>query len=303
MFTDPTVKQMLQCPPSGQGQFMMMEMKRPWNKSHIEIAPNCPRCASSNTKFCYYNNYSLSQPRYFCKGCRRYWTKGGSLRNVPVGGGCRKNRRGKAARLSQTDRASLSYFQHHNSSSGTEDDPSGHNQPGGSNASDIDLAVVFAKFLNHNSTTPDDHYHDPNLVISSSALNDHDGSQNSSKADDLVEAVDHYLLEGHQQSQEENVQTFMGINHNDDMNIHEFELQGLPVDEDQVVQDVLWSDDATMSSLASSTASFTWQPMVHLQELDCSLPSDDDQMKISTNLCGDNWSTFDFSGFEVFSRS
>ncbi|KAG6388598.1 hypothetical protein SASPL_150030 [Salvia splendens] len=62
-----------------------------------EIAPNCPRCASANTKFCYYNNYSLSQPRYFCKACRRYWTKGGSLRNVPVGGGCRKSRRARAA--------------------------------------------------------------------------------------------------------------------------------------------------------------------------------------------------------------
>ncbi|XP_073298438.1 dof zinc finger protein DOF3.7-like [Primulina huaijiensis] len=54
---------------------------------------NCPRCNSINTKFCYYNNYSLSQPRYFCKTCRRYWTNGGSLRNVPVGGGSRKNRR------------------------------------------------------------------------------------------------------------------------------------------------------------------------------------------------------------------
>lgn len=53
----------------------------------------CPRCDSTHTKFCYYNNYSLSQPRYFCKTCRRYWTKGGSLRNVPVGGGCRKNKR------------------------------------------------------------------------------------------------------------------------------------------------------------------------------------------------------------------
>ncbi|KAM3202330.1 Dof zinc finger protein DOF5.3 [Capsicum annuum] len=53
----------------------------------------CPRCDSANTKFCYYNNYSLSQPRYFCKSCRRYWTKGGTLRNVPVGGGCRKNKR------------------------------------------------------------------------------------------------------------------------------------------------------------------------------------------------------------------
>ncbi|KAK6133411.1 hypothetical protein DH2020_008983 [Rehmannia glutinosa] len=55
----------------------------------------CPRCDSSNTKFCYYNNYSLSQPRYFCKACRRYWTHGGTLRNVPVGGGCRKNKRAK----------------------------------------------------------------------------------------------------------------------------------------------------------------------------------------------------------------
>ncbi|KAK9936403.1 hypothetical protein M0R45_013247 [Rubus argutus] len=55
----------------------------------------CPRCDSLNTKFCYYNNYSLSQPRYFCKACRRYWTQGGTLRNVPVGGGCRKGKRAK----------------------------------------------------------------------------------------------------------------------------------------------------------------------------------------------------------------
>ncbi|VVB16691.1 unnamed protein product [Arabis nemorensis] len=58
-----------------------------------ELALRCPRCDSTNTKFCYYNNYSLSQPRYFCKSCRRYWTKGGTLRNIPVGGGCRKNKR------------------------------------------------------------------------------------------------------------------------------------------------------------------------------------------------------------------
>ncbi|XP_047325173.1 dof zinc finger protein DOF3.7-like [Impatiens glandulifera] len=52
---------------------------------------NCRRCSSTNTKFCYYNNYSLSQPRYFCKTCKRYWTEGGSLRNIPVGGVSRKN--------------------------------------------------------------------------------------------------------------------------------------------------------------------------------------------------------------------
>ncbi|XP_010254593.1 PREDICTED: dof zinc finger protein DOF5.7 [Nelumbo nucifera] len=61
----------------------------------------CPRCDSPNTKFCYYNNYSLTQPRHFCKTCRRYWTKGGALRNVPIGGGCRKNKRTKSgSRLS-----------------------------------------------------------------------------------------------------------------------------------------------------------------------------------------------------------
>ncbi|KAL5726853.1 hypothetical protein ACHQM5_000102 [Ranunculus cassubicifolius] len=67
-----------------------------------EQALNCPRCNSTNTKFCYYNNYSLTQPRYFCKTCRRYWTEGGSLRNVPVGGGSRKNKRSSSSSSSAT---------------------------------------------------------------------------------------------------------------------------------------------------------------------------------------------------------
>ncbi|URE29483.1 hypothetical protein MUK42_37618 [Musa troglodytarum] len=62
------------------------------SKPHVELSPRCPRCASCDANFCYYNNYSLSQPRYFCKGCRRYWTVGGSLRNVPLGGRSRMNR-------------------------------------------------------------------------------------------------------------------------------------------------------------------------------------------------------------------
>ncbi|KAF8683098.1 hypothetical protein HU200_044955 [Digitaria exilis] len=53
----------------------------------------CPRCASHDTKFCYYNNYNTSQPRHFCRACRRYWTLGGSLRNVPIGGSTRKRPR------------------------------------------------------------------------------------------------------------------------------------------------------------------------------------------------------------------
>ncbi|CAH9081191.1 unnamed protein product [Cuscuta epithymum] len=52
----------------------------------------CPRCNSMETKFCYFNNYNVNQPRHFCKGCQRYWTAGGALRNVPVGAGRRKNK-------------------------------------------------------------------------------------------------------------------------------------------------------------------------------------------------------------------
>ncbi|KAE8661085.1 pentatricopeptide repeat-containing protein [Hibiscus syriacus] len=62
-----------------------------------EVALKCPRCESTNTKFCYFNNYNLTQPRYFCKACKRYWTRGGALRNVPVGGGCRRNKRSKGS--------------------------------------------------------------------------------------------------------------------------------------------------------------------------------------------------------------
>ncbi|KAI6685748.1 hypothetical protein NL676_031661 [Syzygium grande] len=84
-----SLESMLICPKTQQDQ------RKP--RPQPEEALKCPRCESTNTKFCYYNNYSLSQPRYFCKSCRRYWTKGGTLRNVPVGGGCRKNRRSSSS--------------------------------------------------------------------------------------------------------------------------------------------------------------------------------------------------------------
>nr|WAK88801.1 Dof5 [Diospyros kaki] len=64
----------------------------------------CPRCGSTNTKFCYYNNYNKSQPRHFCKDCKRHWTEGGALRNVPVGGG-RKNKRLKPSTTSSSPSA------------------------------------------------------------------------------------------------------------------------------------------------------------------------------------------------------
>ncbi|KAG0450947.1 hypothetical protein HPP92_026641 [Vanilla planifolia] len=64
----------------------------------------CPRCTSRDTKFCYFNNYNTSQPRHFCRACRRYWTLGGALRNVPVGGLTRKRSRPNPIDVSSTAR-------------------------------------------------------------------------------------------------------------------------------------------------------------------------------------------------------
>ncbi|KAI4319546.1 hypothetical protein MLD38_033132 [Melastoma candidum] len=133
-------------------------MERVW-KANIDMSPSCPRCGSSNTKFCYYNNYSLTQPRYFCKGCRRYWTKGGSLRNVPVGGGCRRNRRSRSIRVSTAEaasRASLGYgsgglikakcFDSTTAASSASPD-----------GSHIDLVLVYANYLNQKPESKGDH--------------------------------------------------------------------------------------------------------------------------------------------------
>ncbi|WOH03457.1 hypothetical protein DCAR_0622855 [Daucus carota subsp. sativus] len=82
-------------------------------------ALKCPRCESLNTKFCYYNNYNLAQPRFYCKACRRYWTKGGVLRNVPVGGGIRKAKRSSKNKklISTADQADAEKSAESNSSS------------------------------------------------------------------------------------------------------------------------------------------------------------------------------------------
>ena len=58
---------------------------------------SCGRCSSMNTKFCYFNNYNVNQPRHFCKNCQRYWTAGGTMRNMLVGAGKRKNKNSSLA--------------------------------------------------------------------------------------------------------------------------------------------------------------------------------------------------------------
>ena len=128
---------------------------------------NCPRCDSPNTKFCYYNNYSLTQPRHFCKTCRRYWTKGGALRNVPIGGGCRKNKKVKSSRLSgdskdsgsSSELGSLKFFH------------------GLSPPVDFQLAGLTFPRLHHPPLTSGFHNHFPFGDVS--ATSDPSGSSNS----------------------------------------------------------------------------------------------------------------------------
>ncbi|CAA6654510.1 unnamed protein product [Spirodela intermedia] len=81
--SDPKTKQ-LKNEPDGSNQQKVL-------KKPDKLLP-CPRCNSLDTKFCYYNNYNVNQPRHFCKNCQRYWTAGGTMRNVPVGAGRRKNK-------------------------------------------------------------------------------------------------------------------------------------------------------------------------------------------------------------------
>ncbi|KAJ7965412.1 Dof zinc finger protein like [Quillaja saponaria] len=244
--------QLLQFPPRP------LPMDRRW-KPNIEVAPNCPRCASSNTKFCYYNNYSLSQPRYFCKGCRRYWTKGGSLRNVPVGGGCRKNRRGKSVRHPQpeTERVSINYSGNSGYDS-TIADSGNIDQTNKTGGSDIDLAVVFAKFLNQNPNSGRELDNEANgssnlsnsLTPESVETDHNDPNLEFQKLSDPIIDCDTMLRE----------------------DLNAMELRSLLGDDDQVGPDILCSDG---NYTTSSLSNFTWQPpMMQLQDSEYSIPLD-----------------------------
>ncbi|XP_030465343.1 dof zinc finger protein DOF1.2 [Syzygium oleosum] len=239
-------------------------------------APNCPRCTSGNTKFCYYNNYSLSQPRYFCKSCRRYWTNGGSLRNIPVGGGCRKNRRStkpssrsQAPGSGQPERASLAGGQ----PDSVDKDQSVESPQGGSPATtagamDIDMAAVFAKFLNNEQTK--------------SSSQDLTGSTSSAVTPDSVQTSASLDLVGEQAEPPLEVPHVEGLF---------METNGFGHHES--ADDLLWGDTTSCS------ANFAWQPMLQLQEIGTS-PSDDQFRLLPTN---DNfWSSFDLAGFELSSR-
>ncbi|XP_062098643.1 dof zinc finger protein MNB1A-like [Humulus lupulus] len=274
----------------------LTEIEKRWKPS-IEIAPNCPRCASSNTKFCYYNNYSLSQPRYFCKGCRRYWTKGGSLRNVPVGGGYRKNHRSRSCKVPGRGRSSLSTY----SPDSTElsESSNGDSGSGSQSGSDIDLAAVFANFLNQNPNQPEPSSN--RAIVSGISSN----ICNALKDGSVIESQSQHclVLEETELAQEllapSQEEKMAEVNLGSEMN--DFGFQNLlgNDDDDQVGQDLFWSDSTATAAAAAVeiTPSFTWQQATvahNFQELE-SFPS--------TNLVNDIWNSFDFSGLEIFSRS
>ena len=78
-----------------QPQKTKKELEREQNIAGREDVNNhrpCARCNSNETRFCYYNNGLLSQPRHYCRACQRYWTEGGTQRNLPKGSGRRKDR-------------------------------------------------------------------------------------------------------------------------------------------------------------------------------------------------------------------
>ncbi|CAI8616565.1 unnamed protein product [Vicia faba] len=111
-----------------------------------EPALKCPRCDSINTKFCYFNNYSLTQPRHFCKTCRRYWTRGGALRNVPVGGGCRRNNKKNKSNRSKSPTPTNSHEKQTSSSSAI---PSHHELIGHQLPQQISNLPFMASMQNH----------------------------------------------------------------------------------------------------------------------------------------------------------
>ncbi|XP_022766046.1 dof zinc finger protein DOF3.5-like [Durio zibethinus] len=279
-------------------------MEKGW-KPGVEISPTCPRCGSSNTKFCYYNNYSLTQPRYFCKGCRRYWTKGGSLRKVPVGGGCRKNRRGKSLRLPNdgvpskslscgvvpTDSIRHSYG---NQVSASADSDGSH----------IDLALVYANFLNNQQPEnksgievpelPSEF--DPSLEFSSLSNTNIDSSTQQPEENGLIGCLTRSNLSTENQLSNNDQIYYSGlesiykyqdrVQHCTGQETSNYALPPLP-DDDLSSQEILWSNShSTMSHALQATQEPVLGPETH-----------------DPNLLFGNWSPFDLSNDDSFTRT
>ncbi|KAJ6698457.1 DOF ZINC FINGER PROTEIN DOF1.4-RELATED [Salix purpurea] len=234
---------------------------------------------------------SLTQPRYFCKGCRRYWTKGGSLRNVPVGGGCRKNRRGKSLRLSSNDHHSKSFgygglpnnsVRHpyiHKGNSSTESSSS----PTIPDGSHIDLALVYAKFLNPQQDSKSDcegpEFTKENDLAGCLTISDFSTEAPLSDNDHLMYC---YSLESAHKHQDHQDRT----EHCTSNDTSSFNLPPLPGQE-TASQETLWSFSHLMGN---HSLGMSQQPVLGPETQD-------------PNVLFGNWSPFDLSSDDTFSRS
>lgn len=199
---------------------------------------------------------------------------------MPVGGGCRKNRRAKSAsRLSE--RVSTNYSK---SFSGFDDNmnnqikgcSSDGDSAGQASGADIDMAAVFAKFLNDRSSNSDNF---PEEFVSQEFDNVSNSFAPDSIQNDPILEEFNGIPVGEKQQQCQNLLEMSDVNNANAA----FELQTLL--DDEVVQD------------------FSWQSVFQLQEFD-SFGANHDQLLASSNPMNDNWSnSFDFpAGFEVYSR-
>ncbi|KAJ4956926.1 hypothetical protein NE237_013709 [Protea cynaroides] len=114
---------------------------------HLNQALKCPRCDSINTKFCYFNNYNLYQPRHFYKSCPRYWTKGGVLWNIPIGSGYRKTKQSKPKPNPKSHEERKSTTPH--SSIESSNQPHSHNERGSFCAFNIEFYCSSNNRLSH----------------------------------------------------------------------------------------------------------------------------------------------------------
>ncbi|CAL0319478.1 unnamed protein product [Lupinus luteus] len=224
-----------------------------------------------------------------------------SSSSVPVGGGCRKNRRGKLARHPpQSGRLA-------NDNSGSDDRDSSSETSVVSN--DIDMAVVFAKFLNQNPNSSEEFEGEAN---NNASLCSNKSPTRSSTPELSIEAEIDAVVQSQEKPCDNPIDadagkigavleelSFSGID----------ELEGF-LGED-VVQNVFWSNDVTMCSSVNDS----WQqPMMQmqLQELEESLmPLNEDGHQIlpissTINLLNESWSTwssFDLPTMDLFSST
>ncbi|XP_028087882.1 dof zinc finger protein DOF3.5-like [Camellia sinensis] len=249
-------------------------------KPNVEISPNCPRCGSCNTKFCYYNNYSLTQPRYFCKSCRRYWTKGGSLRNVPVGGGCRKSRRCKSIRISGTGPkvGPTTDFGYNGNILGESSSSSSSSMVADGS---IDLARVYADFLNQESV-PETRFEMPKLLRDVD-LSFHYASTNMNTNFNFQFPLEMDLISKGGEMYRETIEEF-----GSDRVVSNCGLPPLPGEEVVVAPEMEWPSSDMMVP----------NHFVHMSQLD-RIESEDQHFK---QFIGNKKSLFDMSSYETLFR-